>query len=814
MRQDAGQSEKKRSILREERLHRHWSQRDLADKLGTTRVTISRWEAGATYPNAYFRQQLCEIFNKRIEEFNFFSEISAPQDDSEGASSTSVEDPLLHTACIWGVPYARNPFFTGRQEILQQMHQLLGQEASISLTQSWSLSGLGGVGKTQTAVEYAYRHAEDYRAILWMSAETHESLISSLTTIADMLQIPESQKQEPESIMPAVLRWLSSHSGWLLILDNVEDVDLVKQFLPSTRQGVLLFTSRKQTLGVMAHTLDLDPLTTEEGVRFLLHRSGGPKLTSALNDLTAAEITAAHDIVNAMDGLPLALDQAGAYIDETGCDLVHYRTLYQMYSATLLGRRGQLRGEYPHSVMATLSLSLKQVEERCKPAADLLRICAFISPDNIPEELFLAQGDTVDAPLPALTFNPLQLDEVLAILRNYSLIKRHVGKKLLSIHRLVQAVLKAQLDEQAYHDWAQNTILVVNYAFPAVEFVTTWSTCQRLHTHALICATLIKEEHIVTEEAGRLLHRIGASLIEIAQYTLAEACITQALMLRQQLLGPEHPDVAECLNYVAELAYYRGEYQQAEQIQKQALHIRQQTLGPKHPDTATSLNNLASSYWVRGLYEQAEPLYQRALEIREETLGKGHLDVAETLQNIAYLYFDQKRYQEAEPLYKRSLIICEQVLGLKHPYLVLIYNNLGQLYQAQKKYREAKELYQKANALCDQTVDPLHPHHAITMRNLAALAFIEGDIIQAEKWYQQALHIRSYAYGLKHPATAQSQHDLAILYQEDSRRELAIPLYQQALATRERVFGPDHAATIETRQRYQQALALDEAQKQ
>jgi hypothetical protein len=265
----------------------------------------------------------------------------------------------------------------------------------------------------------------------------------------------------------------------------------------------------------------------EEGIRFLLYRSRQLDPASARNLLSPEDVLCAQELVTAMGGLPLALDQAGAYIDETGCGLMHYHTLYQTSNSALLDRRGY-PGDYPHSVMMTLSISLQQVEARSPAAADLLRLCAFIDPDAIPEELFLYTAAISPAPISCLALDSRELDELLAILRCYSLIKRYSTTGLLSIHRLVQATLKAQMDPQTSHSWTQRAIEAVNCAFPAVEAVTTWAQCQRLLPHALICTTLIEEEHLISEDAEHLLRQMGNYLMEGSRYEQAEVCLLHA----------------------------------------------------------------------------------------------------------------------------------------------------------------------------------------------------------------------------------------------------------------------------------------------
>jgi len=250
-----------------------------------------------------------------------------------------LEASLTGLAPYWTVPFRRNPCFTGRAELLQRLHTQLAPEQANALSQAIAVSGLGGTGKTQLAVEYASRFALEYRAVFWLAAETTASLMTSVQQIADQLQLPEQQAHEQAQMLAAVQRWLTRHTGWLVIADNVDDLDLLQSVLPPVRHGSLLLTTRRQTLGTVADVWEIAPLSREEGVRLLLqraHRLGIP--------IASAEAAAAAAIVHLLEGLPLALDQAGAYIDETRCEVAEYLLRYQQQRGFVLARRGMHGG--------------------------------------------------------------------------------------------------------------------------------------------------------------------------------------------------------------------------------------------------------------------------------------------------------------------------------------------------------------------------------------------------------------------------------------------------------------------------------------
>ncbi|HEY7420172.1 MAG TPA: NB-ARC domain-containing protein, partial [Ktedonobacteraceae bacterium] len=303
------------SRLRQERLGRNWHQRDVAEHLGTTVVTVNRWERGVQQPSTYFRVKLCVLFGKSAQELGFLSDDQPHSAPVLREASPLAESPPISSSAsfpkLWSIPYPHNPFFTGREAILHHLHELLSRQRTMLLTQSCTINGLGGIGKTQTVLEYAYRHSQNYSAVLWVSAKTVESMISSFVTIAELLKLSEKGPHEHFLVVDAVIRWLTDHADWLLIFDNVEDPELLKRFLPPARRGCLLFTSRRQGLGLTSNTLKLDQMPPEEGMRFLLRRAGWLDTTASFDQLAPTDQALAKEIVAAMGGLPLALDQAG-----------------------------------------------------------------------------------------------------------------------------------------------------------------------------------------------------------------------------------------------------------------------------------------------------------------------------------------------------------------------------------------------------------------------------------------------------------------------------------------------------------------------
>lgn len=258
-------------LLHETRVESGWSQKEVADRIGATTNTVSRWELGVAFPGPYFRTKLCTLFGKSAEELGF-----APQEVPSTRSRRMEMDRPVE-AGLWGIPYQRNPFFTGREDLLHSLHERLSREHTIALTQSWAISGLGGIGKTQIALEYAYQYRQEYRAVFWASAASRETLHAGLVNIADLLQLPEKAERDQNKIIKAVKKWLATHQGWLLILDNADEVTVVQDMAFSDYSGHLLLTTRAQALGSVAQRIEVETLGMVEATlsqRALVIREG------------------------------------------------------------------------------------------------------------------------------------------------------------------------------------------------------------------------------------------------------------------------------------------------------------------------------------------------------------------------------------------------------------------------------------------------------------------------------------------------------------------------------------------------------------
>ncbi|PZV10681.1 MAG: hypothetical protein DCF22_16085 [Leptolyngbya sp.] len=381
------------------------------------------------------------------------------------------------------VPYHRNQHFTGRSQLLQDLHTALTSTGKAALNQAAALSGLGGIGKTQTAVEYAYRYFYDtptYEWVFWVKADTELALVTDLAAIARSLDLGDGTLEE---LATRSQQWLKTHQGWLLIFDNADQPEIVKPWLPRNPQGRVLLTSRAPrftSLGIKA-LIAVKKFSLEESIAFLRDRVASPQENRTDHpELDAAELAAVTALAQELDGLPLALEQAAAYIAQMVVSFAVYWRYYQQQRLVLLEKGLPETGDYPQSVATTWLLNFEEVEQRSPASVPILQLSAVLAADDIHEHLLLVCAEEFG--LLACT-DELALAEQLAALADFSLIQRERATASYSIHRMVQAVIWQRLSEAEQQTWIERTITGLNAAFPDVTKFENWQICGYLVRH-------------------------------------------------------------------------------------------------------------------------------------------------------------------------------------------------------------------------------------------------------------------------------------------------------------------------------------------
>jgi tetratricopeptide (TPR) repeat protein len=683
----------------------------------------------------------------------------------------------------WLVPDAiRTHYFTGREQLLEKMRLQLAENHRAAV------SGLGGAGKTQTAIEYAVRHRAEYPdGVFWINAENAGVLTSGFVEIAKALRLSVASSTDQERIVQAVLEWFNGTGSWLLILDNVADRHVIAPFVPQRGKGDVLLTSREtvfQELGI-ARALDAVELDPDEALRFLAVRVGREEMESA-------ERAAAVDLAGELGNLPLALEQAAAYIAENDASFDDYLRAFRKRRVSLLEKASGLVSR--DTVAVTWAANFEAVARDSPAAADVLWLSAFLAPEAIPFEIF-EKGASVLGPSIASALSdadPIATAELLRPLARYSLIKADGRSRTLSVHRLVQEIVRSGIDADLRKTTIERAVSAIDAAFPETTYAN-WSKCESLIAHVFAIDEWLLADDADGGPAARAFSKAGDYLNQRGRYNEAKRMLERALVLGERAFGSGDPEIAATLGFFARVHENLALYPDAVALEERALKIREQALGPDHFTVALSLNGMANAYVYLGRYDDAEALYERALAILERAVGPDSTFVATALNNLANIHIFQGHYETARPFYERAIAVVERARGLDDPQLATSVNNLGDVNFFLGSYREAEALYERALSIFERALGPDHQYVAFSLVGLGNARAKQGRFDDAEPLFVRAVTVREGALGKDHPQVATSLAALADFYLLVERYDDAQPLFARALTIRERALGPDHA---------------------
>jgi len=489
-----------------------------------------------------------------------------------------------------------------------------------------------------------------------------------------------------------------------LIFDNAEELEMVSSFFPTGTTGNILLTTRRHATGTIAQQIRVEKMSIDEGALFLLRRAKIILLSTLCKQIDQADWQKAQEISRILSGLPLALDQAGAYIEETKCSLAEYLELYQKRRTDLLTRRGTVSSGHPDSVTTTFSLLYERMKKNNNGAVALLKLCAFLHADAIPTEIICSNGSSELAPeLLSIAGDLYERSRAIEELLQHSLLYRDMNANILTIHRLVQAVIKDSMtqDEQRY--WAELTIQAVNHAFPPPEDYTTWPTCQRYLPHAQACTELIRQWKITSVDAFHLLDKTAGYTFHRGQFEEAEQLFHQLLLAQESIADPEHPDINTLIimNTIAGIYRIQAKYAEAEKLYLLTLYKCENIKDSTLLDLTSIYSGLGVVYEKQGKLSEAAKLHQQALPIYFQQ-GQETLKVATCLNDLAMVYRKQERFQEAETVYLQSLAIREKLLEANDPLVSESLNNIAVVYCFQGKYSQAEEYYLRSHHIKEQ----------------------------------------------------------------------------------------------------------------
>jgi tetratricopeptide (TPR) repeat protein len=662
--------------------------------------------------------------------------------------------------------------FKGRDAFVAQLRKSLATGENRGSAIVNAVHGLGGIGKTRLAVEYAWQRHDDYNALLFVGANSPADLQRNLAALTGPMVLSlDDPPTEEEARVAAALRWLQQNPGWFLILDNVdtkEAAEAAETLLAKLHGGNVLITSRLANWSAQVEPLQLDVLTHDDAVSFLMER------TDRRRRKTATDAADARTLAADVGELALALEQAGAYIYQHRMSFAGYLERWHATRAQVMEWFDPRLMQYPQSLAVTWQASFDQLSGGGRR---LLERLAWLAPDPIPESL-------LDVPIAAQGAPAEDLHGALAELEAYSLVMRDSEAPIFTVHRLVQDVTRRRLAGEARGVALGEALAWVHAGFVADPAdVRTWLVLEPLAPHAAVVAQ--HADHVqISSPTARLMNALGRLYYNKALHGLAEPLLRRALEIDEATYGRDHPEVAGDLNALAFVLIDTNRIGQAEPMLRRALAICEASFGRDHADLVALLNNLADLLRATNRPGKAETMFRQVISILEKVerdTGKQPANYTDVLSNLAVLLQETNQLEEAEGLMRRALAIDEASLGLEHSKVAIRLNNLGQLLVDTHRLGEAEPMMRRVVSIFEKAYGPEHPRYATGLNNLAQLLAKSDRRSEAEPLLWRALQIDETCFGPDHPDVARDLTNLARLLQATNRLEEAERLMRRSL---------------------------------
>ncbi len=788
-------------ILRQIRQEKSLSLSALANELGYTKGYLSSIENCKVVPS----DELLKVYEQNLGfspgELTKYLRAELSNDSFNANITKSLPT-------IRNIPFLRNRFFTGRKEILERLHTILTRPKQIP--HASIISGLGGIGKTQVALEYLYQYREIYKAIFWMKADSNQTLLSCIVDSAKVINIIDKNR---EQTIAKFINWLKDyHDEYLVVIDNLdnpEDINFVYNFISqiSSNNSHIIITSRISSSMQEIPCIQIEQMNIEESILFLLRRIELISYDLTIEDASLSDRNDALMLVRQLAGLPLALEQAGTFIKETQCTITDYLKLYETHPMDLLYRHNDPIAEYNQSVATTWSLSFQRIENANLVAADLLRACAFLY-HSIPEEVVTLGASELGPNFEDIAANPFKINIALGELIKYSFLQRHPSEKSLTIHPMVQTVLRDTMDREAQSIWMTRIYKAVNKAFPFSE--EDYQLSKLRYTIPFVEATFLLSLTIQEQLQGTENMDTAMRLSELANfyrfqpnYTKSEELFQKSLKIQENLVGNSDRRIAMTFNRLARLYRAKGQNDDFELFYKKAIEIQEKILDPTHPDLSKSLQGLAKLYKTLGKYDLAKELLGKALIIHNQNSASVNFEKVRALYTLAEIYESTNIYEKAEKLYKDALELCKSIIGDKGSHTGLIINKLAEMYCDQNKYLQAEPLIYQSLEIRQENLGEDHPYIAFNFDSLGIICCAKGEYTKAEELYKKALDLRER----KDPKHAYITHrKLAKLYETLEKYDLSNAHYRIAIEYLTRFRSSEHPDVITLLEHYSQFL--------
>jgi tetratricopeptide (TPR) repeat protein len=692
--------------------------------------------------------------------------------------------PLGAVPTIWGNVPQRNKTFTGRTDILERIRQNAAGKITAVLPGDplpQALQGLGGVGKTAVAIEYAHRCRSDYELVWWIPADQLPLVRASLAALAAQLGLAAAIATGIEGAAMAVLDALrrgDPYRRWLLIYDNADQPEELEPLIPQG-PGDVLITSRNPRWESRSETVPMDVFTRTESIEFLAKR-----MPKRLSDADADRLA------ENLGDLPLALEQAAALQVETGMQVDEYLRLLDE-NITQIMSEGKAP-DYPLSMTAAWKLSVSTLRRQQPQALELLRCCAFFAPDPIPRDVFRRGAQAASSRLRDIFADPILLARAIRELGRLALVK--IDGPMISIHRLIQALLRDELspDEQASYRYEVHSILAAGTPKSPTDS-RLWSFYAQLVAHVGSPVTDMAQcnepvHHAFALDIVRFLYLSG----DLASCRLfAERFITQWA----KESGEDEPTVLDARRHLGNALRELGDYSAAQQFNEETLSRTRRVLGEEDPLTLAVRNSVGADLRARGEFAAALKLDRETLDLHQEAFGPDSPQTLRVMNNLALDHGLNSDYVKARDLHRRVFVIQSDAAraDVSPTEVLSSWTGLARAVRLCGNFSEARDVGEDAR---DYGREKLGPDHYLTLRAAndlsIALRRIPGAHDEALELAQAVYDQLTRILGKKHPDTMAAAISLTNIQRTTGQISEALDLAESTMVSYPSVYGPEH----------------------
>ena len=706
---------------------------------------------------------------------------------------------------VWGQVPQRNRNFTGREDILTELRKRQNQPAGKRVTAvvpsdplPRALQGLGGVGKTAVAIEYAHRHQADYDLVWWIRADQLPLIRSSLAALADRLGLEAARATGIEAAAAAVLDALrrgEPFSRWLLIFDNADEPDELLEMIPQG-SGDVLITSRNNRWQAAFDTVQLNVFARSESKEFLMKR--------ASKGLSESD---ADRLADKLGDLPLALEQAGAVQAEAGMPVDEYLRLLDEHVTQIMAEGKSV--EYPMSMTAAWKLSVTALNDRLPEALKLLRCCAFFGPDPIPRDVFRRGTKATETRIGDLIEDPIQLARAVRELGRFALVK--IDNRTLSVHRLIQALLRDELDHLEQADYRHEVHMILAAAAPATpDDSNLWPRYDELVAHVANRETRLAECRAPA---------VRTFALDVVRYLYLSGDLASSQAFAEQFIkqwskdsGPEHETVLDAKRHLGNALRQLGQYPKVYTLTEETLEQSRRILGEDNPLTLVLRNAFGGDMRARGDFYKALSHDEESRQLHEAVFGSADPQLFRVLNNLASDYGRTCQYDKARKLFQSLYLdMSKAQTGVSSSEMLSTWNGLAWVVRCSGNYNEARDVSEDAR---EYGIEKLRPEHYATLRSSISFSIALRLTGVAD---DEALEIARESYllcrqvnGTSNPDTLAAAVNLSNIQRNMGQIDQALELSEEAVARYPDVFGPEHPYVYGCRGNHALLLRLNE----